>query len=96
MRYCDLACIRCGKALTPSGPDFASTPPGDALIFMARGNYGSTIYDPQSEMEYLIVVICDPCVVAQAAGGNVMRVQKRVAPPPRQEPWTHTPYEEPE
>lgn len=95
MKYVDLNCIRCGKKLTPSilteiGGD--DTPPNDGLLFLSYGNYGSTVYDPMGNgQEYLLVVLCDECTVAQAKEGNVMHICKPLPqppPPPRYRgPW---------
>jgi hypothetical protein len=83
VRYTDLECIRCGKALPPSGPDGDDTPPHDGLLFISYGNYGSTAYDPQGNgQECLLVIICDDCAVTQARAGNVMRICKPVPQPP--------------
>ena len=35
--------------------------PKDAVVFIARGNYGSTVFDPM-DGSYLEVNICDDCV----------------------------------
>jgi hypothetical protein len=94
VKYTDLKCIRCGKTFTPSVTDGGDdTPPNDGLLFITYGNYGSTIYDPLDPLgqEYLLVVLCDECVVAQAREQNVMHVRKplpQAPPPPRYRgPW---------
>ena len=40
--------------------------PYGGLWFRARGNFGSTIFDPMMNHEYLEVLICDECVKAKA------------------------------
>lgn len=94
MKYTDLRCIRCGKGFTTdSPPDWKDDgPPNDGLLFISYGNYGSTVYDPQGNgQEYLLVILCDECAVAQAKSGNVMHICKPLPqplPPPRYRgPW---------
>ncbi len=91
MKYTDLSCIRCGRAFVPSGPEGDDTPPGDGLLFISYGNYGSTVYDPMDSQEYLLIVLCDQCAVAQAGKQNVMHICKPLLqrpPPPRYRgPW---------
>lgn len=89
----DLHCFRCGREIhsdSPRGWGGHLEAPNDALIFHANGNYGSTIYDQSlatSGREYLLVVICDPCVRGESEKGNVLRALRRVAPPPMLERW---------
>lgn len=74
-----LPCIVCGKALSSAVPASVSSgtnQPNDGLNFAARGNYGSTVFDPLSEdgAGYLEVSVCDACVVEKAKAGAVARV----------------------
>lgn len=110
MKYTDLSCIRCGTAVEPSlgkpaeaDDDWAGwddVPPADALLFTSYGNYGSTVYDPcdQRAQEYLTIVLCDECAVAQAHAGNVMHVCKPLPQPPTppryRGPWQPSTEEE--
>jgi hypothetical protein len=96
VKYADLSCIRCGRALEPSSSSARvndeDVPPAGGLLFISYGNYGSTVYDPQGNgQEYLLVVLCDDCAVAQAQAGNVLHVCKPLQvprPPPRYRgPW---------
>lgn len=89
MKYADLSCIKCGKASASSGWD--SLPPYGTLLFTARGNYGSTVYDPMAD-ECLLVIICDHCVLAEQKKQNVMRVvpARKTADDVR-EPWEPDP-----
>jgi hypothetical protein len=45
--------------------------PNDGVVFHARGNYGSTVFDPL-DGTYLEVLICDDCLVEHKSkfGGN--------------------------
>lgn len=94
MKYTDLSCIRCGKTLTTDSPPGWSEdgPLNDGLLFIAYGNYGSTVFDPQGNGdEYLVVVLCDGCAVSEAARQNVMHIRKsRPLPPPK--PRYHGPW----
>lgn len=85
MKYTDLSCIRCGKKFDSDGWD--SMAPYGSLLFIARGNYGSTVYDPMAD-EYLLVIICDDCVMAEQEKRNVMRVVPvRKTAEDIREPW---------
>jgi hypothetical protein len=80
MKYTDLHCVRCSKAVEPSVRRIpernSSVTPADALLFISYGNYGSTAFDPVSDCEYLCIIICDACAVALSDAGNVMHVQR--------------------
>lgn len=59
-----LRCICCKKKLDTAIPkevQDGNTPYG-ATIFAARGNYGSTVFDPFDGNEFLVVNICDECL----------------------------------
>ncbi len=76
-------CIRCGGLLADSMPRGAEWPvpaPAGGTTFTSRGNYGSTLWDPQvtSDPRYLMAVICDPCLIVARETGRVLIV----APPP--------------
>jgi hypothetical protein len=77
-----LPCLVCRKPLEPAfrdgGVDGDTHQPSDALMFVAHGNYGSTVYDPMSmhSREYLMVNICDSCVSVAAIDGVVVRAEK--------------------
>lgn len=45
------------------------------MIFISHGNYGSRIYDePPSSPDYIVILICDNCLTADAGRDNVMHV----------------------
>ena len=65
-----LPCIKCGKQLKDalSDPSHGNQPyPG--LEFMSQGHYGSTVFD--LDPGYLIVNICDECIVSSSEAGLV-------------------------
>lgn len=68
-----LPCIICGAKLKQATPSPINQP-RDGTCFEARGHYGSTVYDPLMEGEYLTISICDKCLVAKAAEGAVKQV----------------------
>lgn len=88
MKYSELRCIKCGREFTPAdgAQDRDTLAPYEALLFIARGNYGSAVYDPMSDREYLLVIICDACIVKAAGQGNVMQVTK--VPRPEDVTWS--------
>ena len=59
-----LPCIKCGKQLSPAFGDAYQdgNQPFGATVFVAHGQYGSTVFDPMNN-NYLEVNICDDCLV---------------------------------
>lgn len=53
--------------------------PKDAVAFRSYGNYGSTVWDSLYN-DYLIVHICDECLVNRAA--RVLRAERIIQPAP--------------
>lgn len=72
-----LPCIRCGRKLHSSFPGTSLTEPSDGVVFTAYGNYGSQVWDPMDDpigvhpTKSLKINICDDCLVAAAANGQV-------------------------
>lgn len=54
-----MKCFVCGRELNeihdPNHPD-------DATCWRTGGNYGSTVYDPVSQHQYLEAYVCDGCL----------------------------------
>ena len=61
-----LPCIVCKEPLPPAfeGLHEANQPHG-GTTFHARGQYGSTVFDPMDSQE-LEINVCDPCLVKAA------------------------------
>lgn len=82
-----LPCIVCDADLADAFPDPPQgNQPSDGVEFVARGAYGSTIFDPMDGTK-LIVNICDTCI-GKAAKDGVVR--QRIAQPTRttkDTPW---------
>lgn len=59
-----LCCIVCGRELDPAfGEEFQDgNQPFGGTVFVAHGQYGSTVFDPMNN-NYLEVNICDGCLV---------------------------------
>ncbi len=62
-------CIICGCVLARVH-DFEGQP-DDGIMCQSRGNYGSTVFDPD-DMSFLAFNICDHCIVERAVAGRVM------------------------
>ncbi len=82
-----IPCICCGKPLRDWSA--GTNQPFEALELATGGHYPSAIYDDGSGE--LVVNICDPCLLAGAQAGRVL---KRAYPEPRKrgdraifEPW---------
>ena len=63
-------CLVCGCRLDRVD-DGNEGQPDDGLMCSTRGNYGSTVFDPE-DMSYLAFNICDGCMVRKAELGRVM------------------------
>jgi hypothetical protein len=69
MRHHAPNCLVCDVLLdsTDDPGGFSPVPmPNGATQFLASGNYGSTVWDPQSEDRIeLMVWVCDSCLLAR-------------------------------
>lgn len=83
-----LSCLVCDKDLHPSvtsqdpdTPVIDAVPPLDGLVFIARGNYGSSIFDPVGDGQnasYLEINICDDCVTEKHKNVREVRLNHHV------------------
>jgi hypothetical protein len=97
-----LPCIRCGKKLESAIPHHVrddmpdwqpENQPSRGTTFIARGQYGSTVFDPQglryaAGTEFLEINVCDECMVALAHTGRVLHGVTPHPLLPDYEPWT--------
>ena len=65
-----MKCIVCKRHLENFDNGEVNHPKG-AVVFSARGNYGSTVFDPMDET-YLEVNICDGCLRLAGIDGAVL------------------------
>ena len=94
LKFSDVLCIICRRTMENALPRWFGSAPYPGLIFIAHGNYGSTVYDPSpgaASLEYLAVVICDACVVRESEHGNVLIGHKAIPPEDTLERWTYEP-----
>jgi hypothetical protein len=69
-------CIVCDKELRPIHATSPHQPYGGVMAVVS-GNYGSTIYDPPSHTRsYLLMYVCDECLVSAGQDGTVFEVTK--------------------
>lgn len=69
-----LPCVVCGRGLKhalPNGPEDTNQP-NEGVVFIAQGNYGSTVFDPFGENIFLEVNICDDCLIDRSHRGKVI------------------------
>ena len=94
-----LPCVICGNAPEPVFPDnWGESPdeppqPYGATIFIAYGQYGSTVFDPpvtdtMDNGTYLQLNICDRCLVRAGAQGQVLLVNRVRRVEHKYYPWT--------
>lgn len=65
----DFPCLCCGKRLYRAFRDYEAQP-SEGVICTAKGNYGSTVFDP-FDGETLFFNICDTCLVTKGKQGRV-------------------------
>lgn len=72
LRDTPLPCLRCGRDLESVDSAHMPTQPYAATVFVAYGQYGSTVFDPSPRSRsFLEGNICDPCVKECAAAGLI-------------------------
>jgi hypothetical protein len=84
-----LPCIICGRELKSAFPrENESTPewlkhnqPHAGTIFITHGQYGSTVFDPMSDVRSLEINICDSCLLDKARQGYVLHNERIPRPP---------------
>ena len=60
-------CIRCNAAVADAihaDPASGPVPAERAVVFIATGNYGSGLFDPDEPGRTLEIVLCDDCLAA--------------------------------
>jgi hypothetical protein len=76
-------CLVCGKQFENTGASDDENTPWGATVFRAKGNYGSTVFDPTSYAEISLEInICDECLTLKAASvlyvkGSYTRLEVR-------------------
>lgn len=78
-----LPCFRCGKDLEPANGEMTHNQPYAGTIFRAKGQYGSTVFDPNvwgPAREFLDINICDECLLQNRA--QVLHTVLPDDPPP--------------
>lgn len=70
-------CIVCGAQMRPVD-EHAPGQPDFGLIFTAKGQFGSRVFDDIPARYRLKVIICDPCLLAKADHIRQMEIQRTV------------------
>ncbi len=79
-----LKCVCCDKALTPVQDEPECFQPELGVTCTARGNFGSTVFDPLAIEERgneLLFFLCDTCLVAKRESIYLLRVKRRKPTP---------------
>ena len=61
-----LNCFKCDKKIEPVFSDSKFNVPNQpyrATTFITHGHYGSTVFDPMSDINTLTINICDQCML---------------------------------
>lgn len=69
-----LPCLVCGRTLVSAFGPGGGRQPSEAVMFLAYGNYGSTVYDPlvsQAGRQWLEVNVCDACLLKAGQQGRI-------------------------
>ena len=79
MDKCSCICCGCVLEAEPNDNPMVISPVYNGLIFRSTGNYGSTIFDPDSEQreEILQIVICDDCMKMNSESVTLIHNIKR-------------------
>jgi hypothetical protein len=56
-------CIVCNKRLDNTFAQEGNVQPMDGLRFRTYGHYGSTVFDPVTTGESLVIAVCDACIL---------------------------------
>jgi hypothetical protein len=73
-----LPCIVCRKKLeTAIRSDDVVNQPSEATVFTAKGQYGSTVFDPMDPDLFLEVNICDECLRGASEDGDKILLTQR-------------------
>jgi hypothetical protein len=87
-----LPCLKCGRkvgrAFPPSVTGEDDVQPYRATMFTTHGHYGSTVFDEMNGT-YLLIDVCDRCLVTAAIDGLVLLVEPgcELRPPVKLTVW---------
>lgn len=68
-----LPCIKCGRKLEPVHADHVPRQPYAGTTFVSHGQYGSTVFEPNSPRVFLEINVCDTCMCECARDGSIAR-----------------------
>jgi hypothetical protein len=71
-------CFKCLKELEPVSKEDNFPQCYAAVTFAARGNYGSTVFDPMDDRSSLVIMICDECLVRDKAQVTLLTTTTRL------------------
>lgn len=71
-----IPCLVCGEILEEVYPGHTENQPSDGNMLFTHGTYGSTVFDPL-DGSYLLMVLCDECLVKAGERGRVMTGRDR-------------------
>lgn len=92
-RETSIPCFKCEKPLQAAAPyddDRLLIQPYEGVMFRSSGNYGSTVWDPQSSSWELHIIICDECMKANKH--NIVHSQLQQIARYSYERWNPAPW----
>lgn len=70
-------CIICGAQMRPVD-EHAPGQPDYGVIFTAKGQYGSRVFDPVTSQHQLQIIVCDPCLLDKTDDVRLIEIQRTV------------------
>lgn len=62
-----IPCFKCGYVPESVDKEHWPEQPYGATVFTSGGQYGSTVYDPMSNLRHLRIILCDKCLLKHKA-----------------------------
>jgi hypothetical protein len=62
-----IPCFKCGYVPKSVDEEHWPEQPYGATVFTSGGQYGSTVYDPMSNLQHLRIILCDKCLLEHKA-----------------------------
>ncbi|WP_201359475.1 hypothetical protein [Mycobacterium paraintracellulare] len=79
-RHCLVPCLICATTMAASPLNRAD--PCDGVTIHIFGNYGSVVFDPMDDANWLQAVLCDSCLRSAITAQRVLYMSRSHAPPP--------------
>lgn len=87
VEFTHVRCFKCSRGFLEAMPGEKDSGILNGLMFKARGQFGSKLFDPIGD-QYLMIAVCDKCLETQGKSGNVIETfPSHAMPPPLRFRW---------